>query len=143
MTDVPRPVGGPLAGVRALALATHLGPTVAVTTVATLLAVSAGVPGGHVVLVALAVLAGQASIGWSNDWLDADRDRQERADRGDGNRRPQVRGEGQRAEGHHRAAGRSRHIGHAVSTPPSCITRPLTCRFTARDRFVRQSAVVT
>jgi 4-hydroxybenzoate polyprenyltransferase len=75
VTDVPRRVGGPLAGVRALALATHLGPTVAVTTVATLLAVSAGVPGGRVVLVALAVLAGQASIGWSNDWLDADRDR--------------------------------------------------------------------
>jgi len=72
---VPRRVDGPLAGVRALALATHLGPTVAVTTVATLLAVSADVPGGRVVLVALAVLAGQASIGWSNDWLDADRDR--------------------------------------------------------------------
>jgi 4-hydroxybenzoate polyprenyltransferase len=27
------------------------------------------------VLLCLAVLAGQASIGWSNDWLDADRDR--------------------------------------------------------------------
>jgi 4-hydroxybenzoate polyprenyltransferase len=75
VTDVPRPVGGPLTGVRALALATHLGPTVAVTTVATLLAVVAGVPGGRVVLLAIAVLAGQASIGWSNDWLDADRDR--------------------------------------------------------------------
>jgi 4-hydroxybenzoate polyprenyltransferase len=43
--------------------------------VATLLAVAAGVPGGRVALVAAAVLAGQASIGWSNDWLDADRDR--------------------------------------------------------------------
>jgi 4-hydroxybenzoate polyprenyltransferase len=60
---------------RALALATHLGPTVAVTTVATLLAVAAGLPGGRVALVCVAVLAGQASIGWSNDWLDADRDR--------------------------------------------------------------------
>jgi 4-hydroxybenzoate polyprenyltransferase len=58
-----------------LGLATHLGPTLAVTTVATLLAVAAGVPGGRVVLVCAAVLAGQASIGWSNDWLDADRDR--------------------------------------------------------------------
>jgi 4-hydroxybenzoate polyprenyltransferase len=58
-----------------LALATHLGPTVAVTTVATLLAVAAGLPGGRVALVCVAVLAGQASIGWSNDWLDADRDR--------------------------------------------------------------------
>ncbi|MGY1812937.1 UbiA family prenyltransferase [Blastococcus sp. SYSU D00820] len=55
--------------------ATHPGPAVAVTTVATLLAVAAGVPAGRVVLVFLAVLAGQASIGWSNDWLDADRDR--------------------------------------------------------------------
>ncbi|WP_409331029.1 UbiA family prenyltransferase [Trujillonella humicola] len=60
---------------RALLLATHLGPTVAVTTVATLLAVAAGVPAGRVVLVCLAVLAGQVSIGWSNDWLDAERDR--------------------------------------------------------------------
>src|SRR5688500_14786425 len=60
---------------RALALATHLGPTVAVTAVATLLAVAAGLPGGRVALVCAAVLAGQASIGWSNDWIAADRDR--------------------------------------------------------------------
>jgi 4-hydroxybenzoate polyprenyltransferase len=33
------------------------------------------VPAGRVVLLCAAVLAGQASIGWSNDWLDADRDR--------------------------------------------------------------------
>jgi 4-hydroxybenzoate polyprenyltransferase len=33
------------------------------------------VPGDRVALVCAAVLAGQASIGWSNDWLDADRDR--------------------------------------------------------------------
>lgn len=65
----------PAATLRALALATHLGPTVAVTTVATLLAVAAGVPGGRATLLCAAVLAGQASIGWSNDWLDADRDR--------------------------------------------------------------------
>jgi 4-hydroxybenzoate polyprenyltransferase len=73
--DVPaRPVG-PLAAVRAYALATHLGPTVAVTLVSTLLAVAAGMSGGRVALLCVAVLAGQASIGWSNDWLDADRDR--------------------------------------------------------------------
>jgi 4-hydroxybenzoate polyprenyltransferase len=59
----------------ALALATHLGPTVAVTTVATLLGIAGGVPAGRLVLLCAAVLAGQASIGWSNDWLDADRDR--------------------------------------------------------------------
>jgi 4-hydroxybenzoate polyprenyltransferase len=73
--DVPVRPGGAVGTLRALALATHLGPTVAVTTVATLLAVAAGLPGGRVALVCLAVLAGQASIGWSNDWLDADRDR--------------------------------------------------------------------
>ena len=60
---------------RGLVLATHAGPTVAVTTVATLLAVAAGVTPGRTVLLAVAVLAGQASIGWSNDWLDAGRDR--------------------------------------------------------------------
>jgi 4-hydroxybenzoate polyprenyltransferase len=75
VTDVPRRAGGPKSDVRALALATHLGPTVAVTTVATLLAIAAGLPGGRSALVCAAVLAGQASIGWSNDWLDADRDR--------------------------------------------------------------------
>jgi 4-hydroxybenzoate polyprenyltransferase len=61
--------------VRALALATHLAPALAVTTVATLLAVAADVGAGRTLLVCAAVLAGQASIGWSNDWLDADRDR--------------------------------------------------------------------
>jgi 4-hydroxybenzoate polyprenyltransferase len=61
--------------VRALVLATHAGPAFAVTAVATLLAVAAGVPGTRTALVCAAVLAGQASIGWSNDWLDADRDR--------------------------------------------------------------------
>ncbi|PWW21550.1 4-hydroxybenzoate polyprenyltransferase [Geodermatophilus normandii] len=61
--------------VRALVLATHAPPAVAVTLVATLLAVTAQVSPGRVALVGMAVLAGQASIGWSNDWLDADRDR--------------------------------------------------------------------
>jgi 4-hydroxybenzoate polyprenyltransferase len=64
-----------VATLRVLALATHPGPALAVTLVATLLAAAAGVPGGRVALVCAAVLAGQASIGWSNDWLDADRDR--------------------------------------------------------------------
>jgi 4-hydroxybenzoate polyprenyltransferase len=75
LIDVPGRPPGALAKVRALALATHLGPTVAVTVVATVLAVAADVPAGRVALVCAAVLAGQASIGWSNDWLDADRDR--------------------------------------------------------------------
>ena len=75
MPDVPARRGGTAATLRALALATHLGPTLAVTVVATLLAVAAGVPAGRTALLCAAVLAGQASIGWSNDWLDADRDR--------------------------------------------------------------------
>jgi 4-hydroxybenzoate polyprenyltransferase len=60
---------------RALALATHPGPALAVTVVAGLLALAAGASWGRAALVTAAVLAGQASIGWSNDWLDADRDR--------------------------------------------------------------------
>jgi 4-hydroxybenzoate polyprenyltransferase len=75
VTDVPLRPAGPVPAVRALVLATHPAPALAVTTVATLLAVAAGVPAGRVALVCGAVLAGQASIGWSNDWLDADRDR--------------------------------------------------------------------
>ena len=75
MPDVPSRTAGLAATLRALALATHLGPTVAVTAAATLLAVASGVPGGRTVLLCAAVLAGQASIGWSNDWLDADRAR--------------------------------------------------------------------
>ena len=66
---------GPGGTPRALAAATHPGPAVAVTVVAGLLALAAGVPAGRAALVTAAVLAGQASIGWSNDWLDADRDR--------------------------------------------------------------------
>lgn len=71
------PAGGAARRVtpRALALATHPGPAVAVTVVAGLLALAAGVPAGRAALVTAAVLAGQVSIGWSNDWLDADRDR--------------------------------------------------------------------
>ncbi|WP_346621508.1 UbiA family prenyltransferase [Blastococcus montanus] len=75
MIDVPSGAPRYVAGARALALSTHPGPTVAVTTVATLLALVADVPAGRTALLCAAVLAGQASIGWSNDWLDAERDR--------------------------------------------------------------------
>jgi 4-hydroxybenzoate polyprenyltransferase len=63
--------------VRALIIASHPIPSLAVTAMATLLTAEAAPPGfaaGRVVLVALAVLAGQLSVGWSNDALDADRD---------------------------------------------------------------------
>lgn len=65
----------PLAVAGALALACHPGPTVAVTVLATLLAVGADAPARTVGLVALTFLTGQLSIGWCNDWLDAARDR--------------------------------------------------------------------
>lgn len=61
--------------VGALVRATHHGPAFAVTLVAVLLAVAAGAGPGRTVLLGAAVLTGQASIGWSNDWIDADRDR--------------------------------------------------------------------
>jgi 4-hydroxybenzoate polyprenyltransferase len=48
---------------------------VAVTTVATLLAVGADLDPAHVVLVGAAVLAGQLTIGWTNDVVDSERDR--------------------------------------------------------------------
>ena len=60
--------------VAALVLACHPGPALAVTVLATLLAVAAGASAGTSALVALAFGAGQLSIGWSNDWVDAARD---------------------------------------------------------------------
>jgi 4-hydroxybenzoate polyprenyltransferase len=59
----------------ALVRATHPEPTFAVTAFATAVAAVAGLGPARTVLVAAAVLAGQASVGWSNDWLDADIDR--------------------------------------------------------------------
>lgn len=75
------------ARVRPLARAGHLQPTVAVTTIATALALSAG-QGMSSLWVASAVLTGQLSVGWSNDYLDRHRDR--RAGRVD---KPIVAGE--------------------------------------------------
>jgi protoheme IX farnesyltransferase len=60
--------------VTALLRSCHPEPTVTVTAVFTALAVSTGRSLGGVLAVALAILAGQLSIGWSNDWLDAGRD---------------------------------------------------------------------
>ncbi|KQR54774.1 1,4-dihydroxy-2-naphthoate prenyltransferase [Leifsonia sp. Leaf336] len=59
-----------------LLLASHPGPTVVVTVVATVLGIGLGYPPGRLGLLALAILLGQLSIGWSNDWLDAARDRE-------------------------------------------------------------------
>ena len=58
----------------ALLRASHPEPTVMVTALAVALAVSTGRPAPGVVAVGAAVLAGQLSVGWHNDWLDAGRD---------------------------------------------------------------------
>ncbi|MGH3715700.1 MAG: UbiA family prenyltransferase [Micromonosporaceae bacterium] len=55
-------------------LACHPGPCAVIALGAGLLGVAAGLPPSRVALVAAAVLAGQLSIGWSNDWFDAPRD---------------------------------------------------------------------
>lgn len=55
--------------------ACHPAPTLAVTLLAALLAVAAGTGWEGGLLVTTAVLAGQLTIGWSNDLLDAERDR--------------------------------------------------------------------
>jgi 4-hydroxybenzoate polyprenyltransferase len=60
--------------VAALARSCHPEPVVAVTAITTALAVAAGL-GVRSVLVFAAILAGQLSIGWGNDYLDRDRDR--------------------------------------------------------------------
>ncbi|MEV7422537.1 UbiA family prenyltransferase [Streptomyces sp. NBC_01429] len=58
-----------------MAAACHPGPTVAVTLLVAGLAVAAGQDAYGCVLATTAVLAGQLSIGWSNDAVDAARDR--------------------------------------------------------------------
>jgi 4-hydroxybenzoate polyprenyltransferase len=74
-------------GVVALVRACHPEPSLAVTSITTGLALSAGRGGGSG-WVAAALLSGQLSIGWCNDWIDADRDRTtERRDK------PAARGE--------------------------------------------------
>ena len=60
---------------RALALSCHPIPSLAVTALTAGLAALAGLPVDRGVLVTAAVFAGQLSIGWSNDYIDAERDR--------------------------------------------------------------------
>ncbi|TDE30901.1 hypothetical protein E1295_40620 [Nonomuraea mesophila] len=65
---------GPWRPVIGLVRACHPGPTVAVTALVTVLAVATGRDAAGSVLAGAAVLAGQLSIGWCNDALDARRD---------------------------------------------------------------------
>ncbi|HUN32551.1 MAG TPA: UbiA family prenyltransferase [Trebonia sp.] len=70
-----RAAGARQAG-RAIALvrASHPEPTAMVTALAVTLAVATGHSPAGVASVGLAVLAGQLSVGWHNDWVDAERD---------------------------------------------------------------------
>jgi 4-hydroxybenzoate polyprenyltransferase len=56
---------------RGLVEACHAGPTALVTAFAVATAASSGLSTSRTVLVGVAVLLGQLSIGWSNDWRDA------------------------------------------------------------------------
>jgi 4-hydroxybenzoate polyprenyltransferase len=60
--------------IRALALSCHPIPSLGVTVISAGLAGLADLPFGRGALVTAAVLTGQLSIGWSNDYLDAERD---------------------------------------------------------------------
>jgi 4-hydroxybenzoate polyprenyltransferase len=62
------------AGAVGLVVASHPGPCVAVTAMAFLLTAKAAPHGTGPVLIAPAILAGQLSVGWSNDAIDAERD---------------------------------------------------------------------
>jgi len=61
--------------VRRLFASSHPGPTVAVTVLAVVLGSAVGLPPLRTALLGVVVFVGQLSIGWSNDWLDARRDR--------------------------------------------------------------------
>ncbi|NPD06873.1 UbiA family prenyltransferase [Nocardioides sp. zg-1308] len=70
----PEPAAG-RSPVRGLVAASHPAPALAVTVLAGLLAAAQGLSPGRAALVVAAVLAGQLSIGWSNDLVDLSRDR--------------------------------------------------------------------
>ncbi|RMI43220.1 UbiA family prenyltransferase [Streptomyces triticirhizae] len=68
------PPGRVPSAARAWARAAHPVPVLVVTGLTVCLAVSVGHPPGSAALVALAVFAGQLSVGWLNDLVDAARD---------------------------------------------------------------------
>jgi 4-hydroxybenzoate polyprenyltransferase len=65
--DAPRKIVG-------LIRACHPEPTIAVSVVAAVLAIAVGRDAGGVILVFFTLLSSQLTIGWTNDWLDANRD---------------------------------------------------------------------
>jgi 4-hydroxybenzoate polyprenyltransferase len=67
--------GSYVSPVRALVVASHPGPVLVITAMVTALTVHAAPHGIGPVLAAPSILAGQLSVGWSNDACDAARDR--------------------------------------------------------------------
>lgn len=61
--------------IRDVAASTHPGPALAVTAITVGLAIANGLEWWRVLLLGAAMLANQLSVGLSNDWIDADRDR--------------------------------------------------------------------
>ncbi len=64
-----------MARLRALALSTHPGPGAAVTVITVFLAIAGGLEPWRIALLGIVMGLDQASVGLSNDWIDADRDR--------------------------------------------------------------------
>jgi 4-hydroxybenzoate polyprenyltransferase len=75
MTAADPPSRGRVGTVAALLASCHPAPTAVVTALAVALAVGVGRGGAGTVAVGAAVLSGQLAIGWTNDALDAARDR--------------------------------------------------------------------
>jgi 4-hydroxybenzoate polyprenyltransferase len=66
----------------AIALATHLPQTLGMVGASAVLAYLFGVQGGQALIVVAAVLCGQVSVGWSNDYIDSQVDKKlERTDK--------------------------------------------------------------
>jgi 4-hydroxybenzoate polyprenyltransferase len=64
-----------MARLRALALSTHPGPASAVTLIAVLLGIAGGLEPWRIAVLGLVMALDQISVGLSNDWIDAERDR--------------------------------------------------------------------
>jgi 4-hydroxybenzoate polyprenyltransferase len=64
-----------MARLRALALSTHPGPSAAVTLIAILLGIAGGLDAWRIAVLGVVIALDQVSVGLSNDWIDADRDR--------------------------------------------------------------------
>jgi len=60
---------------RGLTLASHPIPSVAVTGLGTIFGITIGLTAPTLAVLGVALLLGQVSVGWSNDWIDAHRDR--------------------------------------------------------------------